>query len=206
MGLVVGIRSRAIRVIMKTIILASASPRRKEILEKTGLKFKVYESDYEENMEIGLKPHELAICHSIGKAMAIARKYKNALIISADTIVVLKNRVFGKPRDKENAREMLKALSGKAHTVITGYTIMNAETGKKLSRAVESKVLFKRLNEDEIEAYIKSGEPLDKAGAYGVQGLGAVIVKRIEGDFFNVMGLPLNSVVESLKTFGIKVL
>ena len=206
MGLVVGIRSRAIRVTMKTIILASASPRRKEILEKTGLKFKVYESDYEENMEIGLKPYELAICHSIGKAMAIARKHKNALIISADTIVVLKNRVFGKPRDKENAREMLKALSGKAHTVITGYTIMDAETGKKLSRAVESKVLFKRLNEDEIEAYIKSGEPLDKAGAYGAQGLGAVIVKRIEGDFFNVMGLPLNSVVESLKTFGIKVL
>jgi septum formation protein len=118
----------------------------------------------------------------------------------------LKNRIFGKPRDKEDAREMLKALSGKAHTVITGYTIMDAETGKKLSRAVESKVLFKRLNEDEIEAYIKSGEPLDKAGAYGVQGLGAVIVKRIEGDFFNVMGLPLNSVAESLKTFGIKVL
>src|SRR5664279_8356 len=128
MGLVVGIRSRAIRVIMKTIILASASPRRKEILEKTGLKFKVYESDYEENMEIGLKPHELAICHSIGKAMAIARKHKNALIISADTIVVFKNRVFGKPRDKEDAREMLKALSGKAHTVIL-YTSPSPRDG-----------------------------------------------------------------------------
>ncbi len=191
---------------MKTIILASASPRRKEILEKTGLKFKVYESDYEENMEIGLNPHELAICHSVGKARAVARRYKNALIISADTIVVLKSRVFGKPRSKKEAKEMLKSLSGKTHTVITGYTIMDAETGKKLSRAVESKVFFKRLNEDEIETYIKSGEPLDKAGAYGVQGLGAVIVKRIEGDFFNVMGLPLNSVAESLKKFGIKVL
>jgi septum formation protein len=191
---------------MKTIILASASPRRKEILEKTGLKFKVYESDYEENMDIGLKPHELAICHSTGKAKAVARKYNNALIISADTIVVLKNRIFGKPRSNKEAAEMLKSLSGRAHTVITGYTIMDAETGKKLSRTVESKVFFKRLNEDEIDAYIKSGEPIDKAGAYGVQGLGAVIVKGIEGDFFNVMGLPLNSVAESLKTFGIKVL
>ena len=206
MGLVIRVRSRAIRINMKTIILASASPRRREILEKTGLKFKVYESDYEENMEIGLKPHKLAIYHSIGKAMAVALKFKDALIISADTIVVLKDRVFGKPRDKEDARKMLKTLSGKAHTVITGYTIMDAETGKKFSSAVESKVRFKRLNEDEIETYIKSGEPLDKAGAYGVQGLGAVIVKRIEGDFFNVMGLPLNSVAESLKKFGIKVL
>ncbi len=142
---------------MKTIILASASPRRKEILEKTGLKFKVDESDYEENMDIGLKPHELAISHSVGKAKAVAGRYKNALIISADTIVVLRNSVFGKPRDKKEAKEMLKTLSGKAHTVITGFTIMDADTGKKLSRAVESKVFFKRLNEDEIETYIKSG-------------------------------------------------
>lgn len=191
---------------MKKIILASASPRRKEILEKTGLKFRVDESDYEENMDIGMKPHELAVCHSVGKARAVARRYKNALIISADTIVVLKNRVFGKPRSKKEAAEMLKILSGKAHTVITGYTLMDTDTGKELSRAVESTVYFKRLSEDEIKTYIKSGEPLDKAGSYGVQGLGAVIVRRIEGDFFNVMGLPLNSIAESLKKFGIKVL
>lgn len=191
---------------MKTIILASASPRRKEILEKTGLKFSVDESDYEENMDIGLKPHELAMCHSIGKARAVARKYKNALIISADTIVVLKNRVFGKPRNSEEAKQMLKALSGKAHSVITGFTILDTAGKKEISKTVESKVFFKRLSKDEIETYIKSGEPLDKAGAYGVQGLGAVIVKRIEGDFFNVMGLPLNAVAESLKKFGIKLL
>ncbi|MGO9379362.1 MAG: Maf family protein [Dissulfurispiraceae bacterium] len=191
---------------MKKIILASASPRRKEILEKTGLKFRVDESDYEEDMDIGLKPRELAICHSVGKGRAVACRYKNALIISADTIVVLKNKVFGKPRNEKEATQMLNNLSGKSHTVITGYTIIDTDSGKDLSRAIESKVFFKRLNEEEIKTYIRSGEPMDKAGAYGVQGLGAVIVKKIDGDFFNVMGLPLNSLVESLKKFGIKVL
>jgi len=191
---------------MKTIILASASPRRKEILAKTGLKFKVDESDYKENMDIRLPPRQLATLHSIGKAQAVAAKYRNALIISADTIVVLKNRVFGKPRDRQEAKKMLKTLSGKAHTVITVYTILDSASEKVTTKSVESKVFFKRLTDDEITTYIKSGEPLDKAGAYGVQGLGALIVKRIEGDFFNVMGLPLNALAESLKKFGIRLL
>jgi septum formation protein len=191
---------------MKTIILASASPRRKEILEKTGLKFTVDESDYEEKMDLSLTPRNLAARHALGKARVAASKHGNAIIISADTIVVLKNRVFGKPRNKKDAKEMLKTLSGKAHTVITSYTILDSGTGKKETKSVESKVFFKSLTDDEIDAYVKSGEPLDKAGAYGVQGLGALIVKRIEGDFFNVMGLPLSSVAESLKKFGVKVL
>lgn len=191
---------------MKTIILASESPRRKELLKKTGLKFKVDKSDYEENMIVGLKPNELAIWHSAGKARAVARRYENALIISADTIVVLKNRVFGKPRNVKEAKEMLETLSGKVHTVVTGYTILDTDSRKSLSCAVESKVFFKRLSESEINTYIRSGEPMDKAGAYGVQGLGAVIVRRIEGDFFNVMGLPLHSLTQNLKRFGINVL
>jgi len=191
---------------MRTILLASASPRRKEILEKTGLKFRVEESDYEENMDMGLKPHDLAARHALGKAKAAAVRHGRALIISADTIVVLKDRVFGKPRNRKEAKEMLKTLSGKAHTVITGYTIMDAITGKKITKTVETKVFFKRLTDHEIDAYIKSGEPMDKAGAYGVQGLGALIVRKIEGDFFNVMGLPLSSVAENLKKFGVKVL
>jgi len=190
----------------KTIILASASPRRKEILGKTGLKFIVDESDYEENMDSGLEPCDLAARHALGKAEAAALKHSDSIIISADTIVVLKDRVFGKPRNKSEAKQMLKILSGKAHTVITGYTILDAGAGRKVTRTIETKVFFKRLTDNEINAYVKSGEPMDKAGAYGVQGLGAVIVRKIEGDFFNVMGLPLNSVVESLKSFGIKVL
>ena len=209
MGLVLGFCCGPICVIMrniKTIILASASPRRKEILEKTGLKFRVDKSEYEEKIDPGLKPHELARFLSCKKARHVARRHREALIIAADTIVVLRGRLFGKPRNEEEAKEMLRALSGKAHSVITGFTIIDTAIKKEISRSAESKVFFKRLSADEIEAYIRSGEPLDKAGAYGVQGLGAVIVKRIEGDFFNVMGLPLNALTESLKKFGIKVL
>jgi septum formation protein len=191
---------------IKTIILASASPRKKEILKKTGLKFKVYESDYEEKMDLGLKPHELARFLSREKARDVARRHRDALVIAADTIVVLRGRLFGKPRNEEQAKEMLRALSGKAHSVITGFTIIDTAGKKEISRSVESKVFFKRLSADEIETYIRSGEPLDKAGSYGVQGLGAVLVKRIEGDFFNVVGLPLNALAESLKEFGVNVL
>lgn len=191
---------------IRTIILASASPRRKEILEKTGLKFKVDKSDYKEKTALGLQSHKLARFLSREKARHVARRHRNALVIAADTIVVLRGKLFGKPRNEEQAKEMLKALSGKVHSVITGFTIIDTAGKKEISRSIESKVFFKRLSDDEIETYIRSGEPLDKAGAYGVQGLGAVIVKRIEGDFFNVMGLPLNALAESLKKFGVNVL
>jgi septum formation protein len=191
---------------IKTIILASASPRRKEILEKTGLKFRVDESRCEEKMDAGLKPQNLARFLSLKKAREVARRHSNALVIAADTIVVLRGRIFGKPCDKEQAREMLRVFSGKTHSVITGFTIIDTVSKKELSRSISSKVFFKRLSADEIEAYISSGEPLDKAGAYGIQGLGAVLIKRIEGDFFNVMGLPLNALAGSLKKFGVNVL
>jgi nucleoside triphosphate pyrophosphatase len=191
---------------IRTIILASASPRRKEILEKTGLQFTVDESRYEEETDAGLEPHELARYLSREKARDVARRHRNALIIAADTLVVSGGRLFGKPRSEEEAREILKALSGKSHSVITGFTIIDTKAKKEFSNTVESKVFFKELNGDEIEAYIRSGEPFDKAGAYGIQGLGAVIVEKIDGDFFNVMGLPLNALSESLKKFGINVL
>jgi septum formation protein len=191
---------------MRQIILASASPRRKEILQKTGLSFTVDESTYEEDNGAGLEPAELAVRHSLGKAMDIAPKYSDAIIISADTIVVLGKKVFGKPKNKIEAMDMLSKLSGKAHTVITGFTILETATAKRFSKAVESKVYFRKLSSDEIAAYIRSKEPMDKAGAYGVQGLGAAIVRRIEGDFFNVMGLPLCELVMALKKFGVKIL
>ena len=191
---------------IKHIILASASPRRKEILEKTGLKFRVVESRREEKMDTGLKPRDLVKFLSREKAREVARRHGNALVIAADTIVVLRGRIFGKPCDKEEAKEMLRGFSGKAHSVITGFTIIDTASKKELSGSVSSKVFFKRLSANEIEAYIRSGEPLDKAGAYGIQGLGAVLIKRIEGDFFNVMGLPLNALAESLKKFGVNVL
>ena len=190
----------------KTVILASASPRRKEILEKTGLQFTVDESRYEEKTDLGLDPHELAGFLSREKAREVARRHRDALIIAADTIVVSGDRLFGKPRSEEEAREMLQALSGKSHSVITGFTIIDVKGKKEAVKTVETKVFFRKLSADEIEAYIRSGEPLDKAGAYGIQGLGALIVEKIEGDFFNVMGLPLSALSGSLKKFGINVL
>jgi nucleoside triphosphate pyrophosphatase len=190
----------------RKIILASASPRRKEIFEKTCLKFEVDESDCDERAVTGLKPHELAKFLSRAKAKDVARRHRNALVIAADTIVLSGRTIFGKPGGEEQAREMLKTLSGKAHSVITGFAIIDTAGKKELSRSVETTVYVKRLGADEIEAYIKSGEPFGKAGAYGIQGLGAVIVEKIDGDFFNVMGLPLHTLAESLKKFGVHVL
>lgn len=191
---------------MKRIILASASPRRKELLEKIGLKFKVEPSDYEEEIKSGLEPHELVRQISIKKAKLVAARHKDAIIIAADTIGVIGNKILNKPHTENEARKMLKEISGKPHSVITGFTILDTATNKILSRTVNTRVYIKKLTKQEIDAYVKTGEPLDKAGAYAIQGLGAVIVERIEGDYYNVMGLPLNTLTEALKEFWIKVL
>ncbi len=191
---------------MKKIILASASPRRKEILKITGLKFSVCASDYEEDLNLPLRPRDLARFLSRKKAEAAAHKCKNAIIVAADTFIVFNNKLLGKPRTVKEAEKMLQMLSGKGHSVITGFTIMDAAGKKTLSRSVETKVYFKKLGREEINAYIKSKEPLDKAGAYAIQGLGAVFIEKIDGDFFNVMGLPLCALTESLKKFGVYVL
>jgi len=191
---------------MKKIILASASPRRREILSLTGLKFRVAPGDYEEDMDSGQEPHKLARSLSLEKARSVAGKHRNALIIAADTFIVFRGRLLGKPHTAAEARRMLKMLNGREHSVLTGFTIMDTESGQKLSRSVETRVWFRKLGMKELEAYIKSKEPLDKAGAYAIQGLGAAIVKKIEGDFFNVVGLPLSELVEGLKKFGVFVL
>lgn len=206
MGLVFRLCCGAVCMRVKQIILASASPRRKEILEKTGLKFLVDAGSYEEDMGLPMEPHNLARFLSKEKAKAVAVKHKNALIIAADTIVILKGEVLGKPHTAEESMRMLSMLNGRTHSVITGFTVIDTGSNKKISRSVETRVTFSKLTEDEIKAYVKSGEPLDKAGAYGVQGLGAVIVKRIEGDYFNVMGLPISCLTEALKKFGVYVL
>jgi len=190
----------------RKIILASASPRRKEILKMTGLKFSVEAGDYEEDMALALKPRQLARFLSSEKARAIAVKYANALVIAADTFIIFKGSLLGKPHTREEARRMLDLLNGRAHSVITGFTIIDTSTRKKVSRSVETRVYFRKLAVKEIESYIKTGEPLDKAGAYAIQGTGALLVKKIEGDYFNVMGLPLSSLTEALKKFGVYVL
>lgn len=190
---------------MRKIILASASPRRKEILRKTGLNFSICTSDYKEDINLSLKPRALAKFLSRKKAETVAHKYKNAIIIAADTFIVFKNRLLGKPHTDKEAEKMLNMLNGKVHSVITGFTIMDTASKKILSRSVETKVYFKKLGRKEINAYVRSKEPLDKAGAYAIQGLGSVFIERIDGDFLNVVGLPLLALTESLKKFGITV-
>ena len=190
---------------MKKIILASTSPRRKELLKQINLKFETDQSDYKEEMDLKMKPHNLVKYLSIKKAESVAKKHKNAIIIAADTIVVFKNQIIGKPHTTNRARQMLKMFSGKSHLVITGYTIIDTGNNKKLSASVESKVYLRKFDSSEIESYVKSQEPLDKAGGYGIQGLGALLIKKIEGDYYNIVGLPLCSLVESLKKFGVKV-
>ncbi|MDM7999380.1 MAG: nucleoside triphosphate pyrophosphatase [Dehalococcoidia bacterium] len=191
---------------MKKIVLASASPRRKELLEQIGLRFEVDPTDHDEVRTTALGPHATARRISLGKAKTAARKHCDALIIAADTLVVLGDRVFGKPRTISQAREMLRALSGRVHSVVTGFTVLDAGTGKAISRSVETKVWMKKLTMEQIDAYVRTKEPLGKAGGYAIQGRGAVLVDRIEGDYSNVVGLPLSAVAEALREFGVSVL
>ena len=191
---------------MKKVILASASPRRKELLDKIGLKFEVEPSNYGEDIDPRLEPHELAKSLSLKKAKTVASNHKDALVIAADTFIVFEGRILGKPQTETEAKRILEAINGKPHRVITGFTVIDTQSDKTLSKSVETKVYIRRLSPDEIDAYVRSREALDKAGAYAIQGLGSVIVERIEGDYFNVIGLPLCALTESLKEFGVHVL
>jgi septum formation protein len=191
---------------MKKLILASASPRRRELLQKIGLKFEVDASNCAEEIDPALLPEELVCRISAAKAKAVASRHKNAVIIAADTIGVIGKKLLGKPHTAAEARKMLGQISGKAHLVITGLTVLNTATDKIITKTVTTKVYIKKLTRAEIDAYVATGEPLDKAGAYGIQGLGAVIVEKIEGDYYNVVGLPLFTLTEVLKEFGISVL
>ncbi len=191
---------------MRKIILASSSPRRKDILRNAGLKFKTANSNYEEDLSLKLEPHKLAKFLSKEKASAVAHKYKDAVIISADTFILFKSNILGKPHTKARAKKMLEMLNNKTHSVITGFTVLDTASGKRTSKSVETKVTFKKLSAKEIDAYVRTGEPLDKAGAYGIQGLGALLVRKIDGDYLNVIGLPLTSLADCLKKFSIDLL
>lgn len=190
---------------MQNIILASTSPRRKELLEKTGLPFTIVASNYEEDMTLALAPHDLAKHLSKGKADAVAPDHQDSIIIAADTFIVFGDKILGKPHTSEKAKEMLAMLSGKTHSIITGFTIIDTKTKKTTSCTTETKVHFRKLTADEIDAYVATGEPLDKAGAYGIQGLGSELVDKIEGSFSNVVGLPVEEVMVVLKDFGVEV-
>lgn len=192
--------------IKRKIVLASASPRRKELLELVGLEFTVEPSNSDENIQPELEPHKLARSLSLEKANVVAQNHRNAIVIAADTFVLLDGMILGKPVTETEATVMLGRINGKQHSVITGFTILDTVSNKVISESVETKVSIKNLTPKEIEAYVKTGEPLDKAGGYAIQGLGSVIVEGIEGDYYNVIGLPLCALAENLKKFGVYIL
>lgn len=196
---------------MIDFILASGSPRRKELLELMGLEFKVIVSQADEDsVSKDLKPalyvQELALLKASATAKEVLRN-KNAVIISADTIVTLDGQILGKPKDEDDAFNMLSKLSGCEHEVYTGYCVMRISDGKAVCGKVRTKVKFKDLSDDKICGYINSGEPMDKAGAYGIQGLGSLLIEKIDGDYFNVVGLPISALADTLEDeFDIKLL
>jgi septum formation protein len=181
------------------VILASASPRRRELLSLVGIEHEVRPANIDETYLAGEAPREHA--ERLAREKAVAIEVPEAITIGSDTIVVVDGRVLGKPRDREHAAEMLRQLSGRSHVVMTG--VAAKWQGKLVSGLEEVGVTFRSLREDEIERYIDTGEPMDKAGAYGIQGFGATIVERVDGDYFAVMGLPLNRLARLLETLGL---
>jgi len=185
------------------IILASASPRRRELLRQIGIDFTVDPADVDERVLPGESPEAYAVRVALDKARIAAQRAGTGVVIAADTIVVLDNVILGKPSDDEDAERMLMMLSGRTHQVITGIAIMDPAAGKTLTRTSTTNVRFRELSPDEIRWYVRTGEPLDKAGAYGIQEKGSLFISRIEGCYFNVVGLPLSLLGEMLLEFGI---
>ena len=187
------------------LILASASPRRRELLERIGLRFSVESADADETLLPGLSAKNQVMRLSRIKADAVAALHSGEpVILSADTVVVLDGKILGKPADTEDARQMLLSLSGRTHHVLTGVTVRRGKYHD--TRCEETEVRFGALSAKEIDSYIATGEPMDKAGAYGIQGLASVFVSGISGDYYNVMGLPLHTCTAMLRQAGIPVL
>ena len=183
------------------VILASQSPRRFELLRMIGLDFKVRPSHVEELFSENLSPVDYAISNAKKKGKSIAQLSPESLVISADTIVVHKEDILEKPKDEAHARSILKRLSGNTHEVVTGFGISVQSKNKSVFNHEITKVTFRNLSQSEISAYINTGEPFDKAGGYGAQGAGSLLIKRVDGCFFNVVGLPLANFFSTLDKF-----
>lgn len=187
-----------------SIILASRSPRRQELLRLVVPEFRIETADIDETMDERRPAAEEVARVCALKAAEIAQKYPKDLIVAADTIVVLRGKILGKPRNVSEASEMLHLLSGQYHEVLTGLCVQQAD--RRETRVIASKIHFRPLSDAEIAAYIRTGEPMDKAGAYGIQGKASVFVDDLQGDYFSVMGLPLQPLCMLLRSFGVPVL
>ena len=188
---------------MRNIVLASSSPRRRKLLESIGLKFTVDPPGIEEDMHQDVSPRGLVKRLAMQKALAVVLRHDDAIVIAADTVVVLGAKAWSKPQSKREARAMLVALSGKVHDVWTGLCLIDAKTGKRHMRAERARVWMRALTPKEIRAYIATGEPLDAAGAYQLQGRGYALTARIEGDINTIVGLPLATLLRDLRRFRV---
>lgn len=186
---------------MKQMILASKSPRRKELLQKCDIPFICIPADIDETLKEDVSLEEAIKELSLRKAKTVFNDHHDAIVIGSDTIVTLNNKVLGKPKDDKDAFNMLKQLQGNTHTVITGLAILSDK--RTFNTYAKTKVTFAPMNDEEILSYIQTGEGRDKAGSYGVQGFGGRYITKIDGDFYTVMGLPLNIVYEELKNISL---
>jgi len=191
---------------MKKIILASGSKQRKKLLEMTGIDFEVRKSNYMEDMTEKMPATELAKKLALGKALDVARNYKDAIIIGADSFGILDGRFLGKPRTPEEAQRMLRELSGKKHEVITGIALIDIKNNKTITDYDIGTIWIKDLTDEEIELYIKTGEPMDKAPSYTIEGIGSTLVEKIEGNYSSIIGLPLYKIYKHLLSMGINLL
>jgi septum formation protein len=191
---------------IRSIILASSSPRRKELLEGLNLQFITHPSDEDESVPDGTKPADMVEILSLRKAKSVATHYDEGLVIGSDTIVVCDDEILGKPADEKDAARMLSTIQGRSHFVYTGVAIVDAATGESQVAHSKTEVFVKPLDADTIRRYIQTGEPRDKAGSYAIQGLGATLVERINGDYFTVVGLPVGLLAEMLGRFGVRIL
>ncbi len=189
-------------VAVKAIILASASPRRAALLEGAGIPVTVVPSHVAEHVRPGEAPVDAALRLARAKAREVSQRAEGRFIVAADTIVVVDGEVFGKPLDAADAERMLRRLSGRVHEVMTGFEVLDRDTGRGIGDVVVTRVEFKPLHPDEIQSYVATGCPLDMAGAYGIQGRAASMVRRIDGSYTNVVGLPLAEVVDALRRLG----
>lgn len=191
---------------VKNLILASSSPRRAELLKQIGLNYQIMVCDVDETLLPGMSPPELVEFLAERKATAVARNLHEGIVLGADTVVVWQGQVLGKPLNEEDAFSMLVKLQGSTHDVYTGVALIDVHSGKIMVGHEKTRVFFRNIEEDEIRRYVASGEPLDKAGAYGVQGLAAIYINKLEGCYTNVVGLPLARLSVMLKAIGYNVL
>jgi len=189
----------------KRLILASTSPRRHGLAQEMGLEFDVIPSNYEEDMNLKLSPRELAKTLAYGKALDVSKKFKEGIVIGIDTFILFNGQKLGKAKTKERAYKFLKSFSGKRLKVISGVALIDCKTKKEIKDCEISEVKFKKMSDYEIKTYVETGEPIDKAGAFAIQGLGSVFIEKISGSYTNIVGFPVSCLYKNLKKLGVNI-